>query len=182
MEHSLVNSAYASFFPSLSLTAQAGFSSPHLRYFLKNRSRLWGFGAGASQMIADGGRLSADLAIQESRFRASAEYQQKVLLCFEEVEDALSNVENYAKEFGAVSTAVGWAKKTYQIARNRYDNGIASYLDVVTSERDELINQILQNQLQGLQFISTIQLIKVIGGGWDAIILPDSNNSTRCQP
>ena len=51
-------------------------------------------------MIFDGGRLSADLAIQESRFReASAEYQQKVLICLEEVEDALSNLESYAKEF-----------------------------------------------------------------------------------
>lgn len=167
-EHSLVNSAYASFFPSLSLTAGAGYSSPHLRYFLKSRSRLWAFGASASQMIFDGGRLSADLAIQESRFReASAGYQQQVLICLEEVEDALSNLESYAKEFDDVSEAVEWAKKTYRIANNRFNNGVTSYLDVVISEREQLINQIIQNNLQGLRFVSSIQLIKVIGGGWD---------------
>ena len=110
-EHSLVNAAYASFFPSISLTAGAGSSSPHLRYFLKSRGRLWSFGANASQMIYDGGRLSADLAIQESRFQESgAEYQQKVLLCLEEVEDALFNLESYAKEFNHVTDSVEWAK------------------------------------------------------------------------
>lgn len=167
-EHSLVNSAYASFFPSLSLTAGGGYSSPHLRYFLKNRSRLWAFQASASQMIYDGGSLSADLEIQESRFReASAEYQQKVLLCFEEVENALSNLESYAQELNDVSTSVEWAKKTYRIARHRYKNGLTSYLDVAISEQEELASQMILNHLQGLRFVSTIQLIKVIGGGWD---------------
>lgn len=167
-EHSLVNAAYASFFPSLTLTAGGGYSSPHLRYFLKSRSRLWAFGASGSQMIYDGGRLSADLAIQESRFReASGEYQQKVLMCLEEVEDALSNVESYNKEYEDVSDAVEWAKKTYRISHNRYKNGVTSYLDVVVSEQDELANQIIQNELLGLRFVSTVRLIEVIGGGWD---------------
>ena len=166
-EHALVNAAYASFFPSLSLTATAGYSSVNLKYFLKNRSRLWSFGAGASQMIFDAGRLAADLAIQESRFReACAEYQEKVLVCFEEVEDALSNLELYAKEFNDVSQSVEWAKKTYRISNNRYENGVTSYLDVVTSEQEELANQIAQNNLLGLRFVSTVQLIEVIGGGW----------------
>ena len=166
-EHSLTNSAYASFFPSLALTGSAGYSSPHLRFFLKSRSRLWSFGANASQVVYDGGRLSADLAIQESRFReASAEYQQKVLLCFEEVENGLSNLESYTKEYDNISDSVEWSKKTYRISNNRYKNGVTSYLDVVISEQEELANQIVQNNLLGLRFVSTIQLIKVIGGGW----------------
>jgi len=167
-EHSLVNSAYASFFPSLSLTAVAGSSSPHLRYFLKHKGRWWGYGARSSQMIYDGGRLSADLSIQETRFReASAAYQQKVLLALQEVEDALSNLENYAQEYNELSGAVSWAQKSTRIANNRYKNGITSYLDVVISEDQQLANQILQNNLQGLRFAATIQLIKVIGGSWD---------------
>jgi len=176
-EHSLVNSAYASFFPSLSLTAGFGSSSPHLKYFLKNRGRLWSFGANASQMIFDAGRLSADLAIQESRFQeAGSEYQQKVLVCLEEVEDALSNLENYAKEYKDVSNAVEWAEKAYRIAYNRYSNGVNSYLNVVFTEIEELRAQVAQNNLQGLRFVSTIQLIKVIGGGWDRNI-----NDSQCE-
>ena len=111
---------------------------------------------------------AADLAIQESRFReASAEYQEKVLISFKEVEDALSNLESYAKEFEDISDSVEWAKKTHRIANNRYIKGVASYLDVVFSEQEELANQIAQNELLGLRFVSTVQLIKVIGGGWE---------------
>ncbi len=129
-------------------------------------------------MIFDGGRLSADLEIQESRFReASVAYQQQVLICLEEVEDALSNLESYAKEFDDVSDAVEWAKKTYRISNNRYKNGVTSYLDVVISEQEELANQIIQNNLQGLRFVSTIQLIKVIGGGWEC----NNNNYRGCE-
>lgn len=167
-EHSLANAAYASFFPSLSLTGGGGSSSPHLRYFLKSKGRLWSFGANASQMLFDGGKLSADLAIQESRFReAGDDYQQKVLVALEEVEDALSNLESYADEYEDISDSVEWAKKTYRIANSRYDKGVASYLEVVISEQEELANEIMQNNLQGLRFVSTIQLIKAIGGGWE---------------
>ena len=167
-EHALVNAAYASFFPSLSLTGGAGYSSPHLRYFLKGRSRLWSFGASASQMIFDGGRLSADLSVQESRFReAGHEYQQKVLLCLEEVENALSDLESYGKEYLDLSNSVIWAQKTLRIANSRYKSGVVSYLEVVISEQEALNNQIVQNELLGLRFVHTIQLIKVLGGGWN---------------
>ena len=72
------------------------------------------------------------------------------------------------KNLNDISDSVEWAKKTYRIANNRYKNGVTSYLDVVISEQEELANQIIQNNLQGLRFVSTIQLIKVIGGGWGA--------------
>jgi multidrug efflux system outer membrane protein len=166
-EHALANAAYASLFPSLSLTAAAGWSSPHLRYFLKNYSRLWSFGGSASQMIFDGGQAAADLMLQVSRFReTSSEYQQKVLLCFQEVEDALSNLENYSKEFDAMAASVEWAKKTHRISMNRYKYGITSYLEVTISEQQMLESEVMQNNLQGLRFVNTVKLIQVIGGGW----------------
>lgn len=167
-EHSLTNAAFAAFFPSLSLTGSEGSSSMHLRYFLRNKGRLWAFGAKASQMIFDGGQLAADVGIQEARFNeASDAYKQSVLVAFAEVEDALSNLDNYAKEYGDLSNSVEWAKTTHRIADNRYKSGLNSYLDVVISERDELASQITLNNMQGLRFVSTIQLIKVIGGGWE---------------
>ena len=167
-KHALINAAYANFFPSLSLTGVLGYSSPHLRFFLKNYSRWWGFGGDSSQMIFDGGELSAELAFQTYRFNeASYEYQEKVLHCFEEVENALSDIEKYREEFDDVSEAVLFAKKTLKISNNRYNSGVSSYLDVVISERDELFNEISQNDLLGLRFVSTIQLIKALGGGWE---------------
>ena len=124
-QHSLANAAFASFFPSITFaTGSAGSSSMHLRYFLRGKGRLWSFGARGSQMLFDGGRLSADLAIQNSRFKeANDNYQQVVLNSLEEVENALSNLENYAKEADDVATSVEWSQRTYRIASNKYRNG-----------------------------------------------------------
>lgn len=172
--HDLINVAYAKFFPSLSLTGVLGYSSPHIRFFLQNFSRWWGYSAGSSQMVYDGGLLSAELAFSYAHFsKASAEYREKVLLCFEEVENALSDVKRHAEEFETISKAVYWAQKTLKIAQNRYNKGVNSYLDVVISERDELYNELTQNNLLGLRFIDTIQLIKVLGGGWKACHVDD---------
>lgn len=167
-EQALVKSAYASFFPSLELTAGLGFQSPHLKYFLKNFGRLWDFGANSSQVVFDAGKLSANLAKQEARFQeATDSYKQKVLICFQEVEDALSNLENDERKFDDFQTSVEWSQKTNQILNAKYRQGLIFYLDVVISERDILSNEISLNDLKGLRFVSTISLIKALGGGWN---------------
>ncbi len=166
-ENAMVRVTYASFLPSIGLTAGLGSSSPHLKYFLQNKGRLWSYGAHASQVIFDGGRLFAELAMQEARFNeASAAYQQQVLVAFQQVEDALISLEMYKKEYQDVADAVEWAKKTNRIANSRYKLGVTFYLDVVESEREKLIKEIVLNDLMGLRFATTIQLIKAIGGGW----------------
>lgn len=163
-----VRVAYASFFPSLSLTGALGYSSPHFRYFLKNFSRLWSYGATSDQVIFDGGALYADLAYQRARFdEADSAYQQQVLMAFEQVEDALSNISRYEKAFSDMNEGVEWSSKTYRIANSRYSKGMTFYLDVVNSEQIYLNDQLALNDLQGLRFAATVQLIKALGGGWD---------------
>lgn len=169
-ENAMVKVAYASFLPSIQLTAGLGSSSPHLKYFLQNKGRLWSYGAEAAQVIFDGGRLFAELSMQEARFKeASAAYQQKVLVAFQEVEDSLVSLELYAQAFQDVSDSVEWAKKTNRIANSRYKLGVTFYLDVVESERERLLNEIMLNDIIGLRFAATIQLIKSLGGGWNSI-------------
>lgn len=170
-ESALVRVAYASFFPSIDLTAAAGWLSPHFKYFLSSFSALWSYGANISQPLFDGGALRADLAYEMAAFeKASASYQEKVLIAFQEVENALSNIYFYKNEFNDMSQSVDWAKKTYQITSSRYSKGLTFYLDVVESEQVFLENQLLLNDLQGLEFVWTVQLIRALGGGWNVAV------------
>ena len=163
----LVRAAYASFFPSLTLTAFDGYSSPIFKYFLTGLSRWWYYGENINQTIFDGGRKYSILQLESARFyEADGAYQQLVLTAFQEVEDALASIKYYAKEEESMKTSVVWAKKTYQISYDRYIKGVTFYLDVVDSERDELTSEILLNAVNGARFVSTIQLIKALGGGW----------------
>lgn len=166
-DQALIRVAYASFYPSISLTGVLGFSSPDLRHFLSWKSRLWGVGVNAAQMIFDGGRKESNLDLAWARFQeADREYQQIVLEAFQEVEDALSAIEWYYLAAQKLAESVSAATTTLDIASDRYFQGVTFYLDVVDSERDKLIAQRAYIAMQGLRFSATIHLIKALGGRW----------------
>ncbi len=165
--HELVKQAYSLFFPSLILTGTGGFESPILKDFLKWISRYWMEGVQINQLVFDGFKTLSNLKLQIARFReASGEYQQQVLLAFQEVEDALTNLNSYAKEYDQAWATTQWAQKAYQLYSDRYSMGVIYYIDVVNTERDLLNFQIVLNAFQGYRYMATIQLIKALGGGW----------------
>lgn len=166
-DHALVKAAYAQFFPSLTLTTAGGFESPICRDFLKWISRYWIVGAQANQLVFDGFKTPYNLEMQMARFQeASGEYQQQVLVAFKEVESALADLDSYAKQYDLAVMTTGWSQKTYQLYLDRYLLGVIYYIDVANAEQNLLHDQISVNTLQGLRYVSTIQLIKALGGGW----------------
>ena len=166
-EHEMVKAAYAAFFPSFSLTGALGFSSPDLRHFLSASSRYWSVGANALQIVFDGGKLTSNLQLQWAKFgEADQNFQQAVLTALQEVNDALGDIEMFYKEAEQLSISVQASTKTYDIAKDRYFEGVAFYLPVVDSERDKLNAQRSFNSVQGLRYSATIQLIKALGGTW----------------
>jgi multidrug efflux system outer membrane protein len=172
-----VRVAYAMFFPSLTLTGGLGFSSPDLKQFLKWKSRFWMMGATAMETLFDGGRLKSNLYLTIAEFReALDDYQEVVLEAFQEVEDALSNIEEYNKEYDNITQSVTSSKKTYTISYDRYIQGVTFYLDVVDAERDVLQAELQQAQLLGSQYYASVQLIKALGGSWRVPAPEDSEN------
>lgn len=166
-ENAQIRVAYAAFFPSFSLTAALGFSSPDLKHFLTWKSRYWALGGALNQSLFDGGQRLANLELACAHFREADDvYQQQVLAAFQEVEDSLGNIEQYYKQAEKLSDSVGSAGTTYAIARDRYSQGVTLYLDVVDSERDLLNAQRSLLTVEGLRFSSTIHLIKALGGMW----------------
>ncbi len=176
-DHAMIGVAYASFFPSISLTGFLGYSSPELKDFLSWKSRLWGIGASAFQPIFDGGRLSSNLELAKSKFREADDvYQQQVLTAFQEVEDALADLEGLKNEYESLEMAVFAANKTFKIASDRYNKGVTFYLDVVDSERQELDAERNLIELLGQRYAATIQLIKSLGGCWKAECRVNNNS------
>lgn len=166
-EHALIGAAYASFFPSLNLTGALGFLSPDLKHFLTWKSRYWQVGVNASETIFDGWRNCSNLALSYSRYREAADlYKQQVLVAFREVEDALNNLEMQAKQAESLERSVASAKTSFQLTEDRYIKGAGTYLDVVETERLKLDAERNFVNLLGVRYLSTVQLIKALGGCW----------------
>ena len=104
---------------------------------------------------------------------AVANYRQTVLTAFQQVEDGISNLSNLSQALSTQAAAVEDARKALEIANNRYVGGVTTYLDVITAQTTLLSNQRLETQLLGQQLVSTVYLVKALGGGWESSQIND---------
>ena len=159
--------ARAAFFPSISLTGQGGFSSPDLDNIFNWSSHAWTFGPAVSLPLFEGGRRMADLDLSKADFQESlAAYRQKVLVAFREVEDTLSSLRLLSLRLDHLQQTVAAAEKAARLSDLRYQEGEVAYLEVLDTQRDLLVVQRALSQTQGELLNATVQLIRVLGGGW----------------
>lgn len=159
--------AYANFYPSLNLNAAYGFESPFTHQLFSWRSRFWDIGLNLFQTVFDAGRNQANFDYYRARWTESmANYQQKVLTAFQEVQDALVNLQGFAHRGVDIKAAVDAARITLELANMRYTRGLINYLDVVDAERQLLETEQTLASILGNRYISTVMLIKALGGGW----------------
>ena len=159
--------AKAAFFPAIRLTGQAGFESADLSDLVRMSSRIWTAGIGVVLPVFEGGRNKANLARAQAAFDENlAQYQGRVVVAFQEVESSLAGLRILAEQSDAQARAVASAQKSSQISTSRYKAGLVTYLDVIDTERTTLANQRLMAQLAGQRMITSVALIKALGGGW----------------
>ena len=97
-----------------------------------------------------------------------ATYRQTVLTAFQEVEDSLSGLSVLAEAAETQQQAVNAAQRALQISNDRYTGGLVTYLDVITAEENFLDAQRLATQILGQRLVTSVSLVKALGGGWDS--------------
>ena len=162
-----IGAARATFFPTISLTGNAGLSSSSLDGLFSGDSLGWSFGPSISLPIFDwGGReASLDLA-QALEVEQVANYDRTVQTAFREVSDALAGREYLAEQLDTLRRAVTAQERIARIARLRYREGVGSYLEVLDAERNlfSAQQQLLTTQRAWLQNRAT--LFVALGGGF----------------
>ena len=161
-----VAQARAEMFPSISLTAFFGSESAALaNLFAGGSAATWQLAAGITQPIFQGGRLSARRDAAGARERAAvAQYEQAIRSAFGEVRTALM-VQARAKEsYDAESVRARALSETLRLARLRYENGVASQLDVIDSERGLLQAQIARIEALRAYRAAVADLFRALGG------------------
>jgi NodT family efflux transporter outer membrane factor (OMF) lipoprotein len=164
-----VGIAKAAFYPHITLGGIGGWQSRDIATLANAPSLYWSIGADALQPIFQGGRNRANLAAARSAYDASvADYRQSVLTAFQQVEDGISDQQTLAQASTTQAAAVKDARRQLYIANNRYVGGLTTYLDVITAQSTLLANERLAVQLLGQQMVSSVYLVKALGGGWQA--------------
>jgi outer membrane protein TolC len=165
--------ARAAFYPSLTLGATGGFESTSLASWFTWPARFFSLGPTFSQTLFDKGRRKAVAEAAYAQYDATvANYRQTVLTAFQEVEDNIAALRILSRELEEQNAAVASAQRTLSLSTERYKSGIDSYLNVITAQTTLLNNQRTAVNLQMEQMTASVELIKALGGGWDASQLP----------
>ncbi|MCY1209534.1 Toluene efflux pump outer membrane protein TtgC [compost metagenome] len=186
-ENARIGVARAAFFPSLSLTGALGYESADLGNLLlwSQRTFLLGPLAGTALNLPlfDGGRRRADLdrvrAVYEQRVAA---YRKTVLQAFREVEDALSSVRTLDARIGYQRSAESASSQVARAAQSRFDEGDVDYLVVVDAERTLLRSRQSLIQSEGERARVTVDLVRALGGGWNAPRAEQASMHDRVMP
>ncbi|MDA8082051.1 MAG: efflux transporter outer membrane subunit [Nitrospiraceae bacterium] len=165
----LIGVAEAAYYPSITLSAGAGFESSHLSHWLSWPSRLWSVGSAVSETVFEGGLRRAETDQARAVYDAAvASYRQTVLSAFQEVEDNLAALRILRQEAAVQDEAVKSAQQALTVTTNQYKAGTVSYLDVVTTQTIVLANERAAITILGRRIAASVQLIKALGGGWHA--------------
>ena len=138
-----IAAARAEMFPSIALTGFLGSESAALSDLFSGPAIIWQLAASVTQPIFAGGRLQARTEAAQARERAAlAQYQQAIRNAFGEVRTALMAQTKARESYDAESARAAALAETLRLARLRYENGVASQLDVIDAERGLLAARI----------------------------------------
>jgi len=165
-----VGVAKAAYFPAIRLTGAVGVESSELSQLTDGSNVIWNIGASLFQPVFNAGRTGFDV----TRARASydegvANYRNRLLRAFREVESALSALQTLDAQSAHQSAAQQGAAKAVRLAELRYRAGLVIVVEVIDAQRTALRADREALAVKGAQFTSTVSLIKALGGGWQPV-------------
>jgi len=162
-----IGAAKALFYPTISLTGFGGAVGADLSKFLGGTGAIWSIGAGLLQPIYNGGRNKANLEAVQARFdQALAQYQKAALNGYREVADALVTIQKLEAVRIERQASVTVLTDAADLARSRYDSGLASYIEILTADEDLFQRQLLLAQTRGSELRARSEIYRALGGGW----------------
>jgi outer membrane protein, multidrug efflux system len=168
-QNAQIGVAKSAYYPGINLSAGGGFENTALGGIIGASTGFWALGANVAETVISSGRRRAQVDFAKAGYGASvANYRQTVLTAFQEVEDSLSGLGILAEAAGTQQLAVDASQRALQIANDRYSGGLVTYLDVINAEQNLLDTQRLATQILGQRLVTSVSLVKALGGGWDA--------------
>ncbi len=164
--------ATAAYYPSLNLMGQGGWNSMSLSQLFNPASGFWALAASLVQSIFDGGARTAQVNYSQAAYEAAvASYRATVLNALREVQDSITGLQVLDAARQSQAEAVASSQRQLELANSRYVGGLVSYLDVVVAQQNALNNEQEAAVIQGQRLVTSVLLVKALGGGWDAASL-----------
>ena len=166
--------AIGDFYPRVTLSGSVAMQAVAARYLGSWYSAgTYTLGPSVSLPVFEGGRLRRTLELRKDQQKEAAlNYQRTVLTALHEVDNALTAYDAEQRRRNRLEQAVKENRRAVRLAQDRYAQGVADFLSVLTAEQNLLAaDQQLTNSVTNVS-TDLVQIYKALGGGWEAD-LPD---------
>jgi len=176
-----VGAAQALYYPQINLTASLGSISAALSNFLTGPAAVWGVLAGFTGPLFTGGAIEGKVAsAQATSAAAVAIYQQTVFVAFRDTNDALVGTIKKREESSAQGKRVTSLREFARLSRVRFNNGYASYVEVLVAENELFAAELASVQSFADAYTQLVAVYRAMGGGW--IDLASARTPAAAQP
>jgi NodT family efflux transporter outer membrane factor (OMF) lipoprotein len=159
--------AEADLYPRFFLSGAYGLSSISSSDFFSAANRAWSFGPSIQWSLFQGGKIRANIEVQNARQeQAALRFEQTLLGALREVEDALVAHAREQHRRTLLAKAVTSQEKAVEIAKERYTQGLVDFLTVLEAQRFLYGAQDTLAQSEQAVATHTVALYKAVGGGW----------------
>lgn len=159
--------ATADLYPRFSLSALPALVSTSLANLLKWGSRSYTASGSIDWPIFNGGRSRANISVANAQQeQALSAYRKTILTALQDVEDALSNIDNDRRQIADLDAAHRSAERAEDIASKRYRGGLVTYSDVLQARASRISLEVQRIQARATLSRDTVALFKALGGGW----------------
>jgi NodT family efflux transporter outer membrane factor (OMF) lipoprotein len=168
--------AKAAFYPSISLSALAGFASFSVTDLMGASSFGYGAGPSIALPLFDAGRLRAEYRGNEAQLDgAVASYDDTVVRAVHQAADQLSLIDALNKELQQQQQSLSAAEDAYRLAEERYRAGLAGYLTVLNVETEVLNERRERVDLGASLALARVTLLLSVGGSFQPPTTTRSN-------
>lgn len=163
-----VGIAKASMYPSLNITATAGLNAFKASNWFNVPASLFGIVAGGvTQPLFQRKQLKTQFEVAKiEREKAVLQFRQSVLNAVGEVSDELSNIEKLKQQHAIAQRRVNTLKDAVKNAGLLFNNGMATYLEVITAQSNALQSELALASIKTAELHATVALYRAVGGGF----------------
>jgi len=160
--------AVASLYPRLTLSASGGFQSESAGNLLEWASRFGSIGPSLQLPVFDRGRWKTLRLNDVREQQAALAYQYAVLKALHEVENAVAAYRADQQRRSWLDATVAQNRETLTLARQRYESGLATFIEVLDAQRTWQQNQLSLLDSSTAVAADLVRLYRALGGGWEA--------------
>ncbi|MFV0594478.1 efflux transporter outer membrane subunit [Shewanella sp.] len=164
--NSQIGIAKAAFFPKFTISGQYGRENDHLKDIFDSNGVTWSLLGGITAPIFNRGKIAAeyDIATEEAK-QSMLSYRNVVLTAYFDVNDALNNLKRAEEAIKAQKELVQSSSAYARLARLRYQNGVATSLDLMDAQRQLFSAQLAYSEILRDKQLAKIALYRALGGG-----------------